>query len=438
MIVGKRTPLPLTPTFIDRLLLVTHAVPDSALVIDCADCGADKFSMIGGQHDQSSSLTHWSHKPRARFSNLRANDMVMGTERKLREAVLETIERRGSSAVFLVQSSAVQLIGSDHETVARDIEEQTGVPVMVVPSKALSGDYLDGLAAGLELLAAKLPLAEPGGRAEAIGVVGSPFDRFEQDQAGNVRECARMLDGIGFAQRRMWLDGSDTKALGHVGEVGTLLALPLGRRAATKLASRAGARKVDAPALPIGIEASVSWVRAVSEALGCKERGEAFIERELDGLVPRLERAVHRTFMGRRAAVIGDPDFVAQMTGYLAELGVSSSVVAVLARREKALEEARRQVRAHGQEPIFLADPSFVDVEGPLRQRFANQEIDFIVGSGAARDAAKPDRIPYLEIGHPCYVRHALADAPFVGFRGAAWIADQLFNMLSEADYLAF
>jgi len=39
---------------------------------------------------------------------------------------------------------------------------------------------------------------------------------------------------------------------------------------------------------------------------------------------------------------------------------------------------------------------------------------------------------------HPCYVRHALFDAPWMGFRDALWLADALFNRLQDADYEAY
>lgn len=429
--------MPLTPTFIDGLLLVTNAVPDTALIIDCANCGSDKFTMIGGLHDLGSSMTHWSRQQRARFSNIRADDMVLGTERKLRESVLELIAEKNPRLVFLVQSSAVQLIGSDHDAVAEDIETETGVPILVVPPQPLSGDWLDGVAVALDTLAGRLELVDRDGDEDSVGVVGYLFERFEQDHAANVRELERMIEAIGCRMSRAWLDGSDTIASGAIGMASTLLAMPTGSRAASTLARRTGARVVEC-GLPLGIEGTGRWIRGVGEALGRGDLAERFVDRELDQIVPRLERAVRRTFMGRSAAVIGDPEQVEGLAELLGELGIAVRLAVPFGRREEVADHVTRAMATlqHPAEVLFDAD--FPSVEDAFRRLVGQKRLDFAIGSGGARDAAKELRLPYVEIGHPSYVRHALFDAPWLGYRGVLWIADTLFNLLHEADYLGY
>jgi nitrogenase molybdenum-iron protein alpha chain len=432
-----RTHMPLTPTFIDGLLLVTNAVPDTALIIDCANCGADKFSMIGGLHDLGSSITHWSRQPRARFSNIRADDMVLGTEGKLRESLLELIAQRQPKLVFLVQSSAVQLIGSNHDVVAEDIEAETGVPIAVVRPQPLSGDWLDGVSAALEGLARRLELSEREPGDDAVGVVGYPFERFEQDHASNVRELRRILEAMDCTMPRAWLDGSDAVASQAIGRASTLLAMSSGRTAAAILAQRTGARVVEC-GLPMGIEGTSRWIRGVAAALGRREQAERFIERELDELVPRLERVVRRTFIGRSAAVIGGPEQVTLLGELLGELGIAVRLAVPFGRREHAADEVRRAMAVQQHPAEVLFDATFPEVEDAFRSLVQSKRLDFVIGSGGARDAAKALRLPYVEIGHPCYVRHALFDAPWLGYRGVLWIADTLFNMLHEIDYLAY
>ncbi len=46
--------------------------------------------------------------------------------------------------------------------------------------------------------------------------------------------------------------------------------------------------------------------------------------------------------------------------------------------------------------------------------------------------------MPYLEVGYPSYLRHALFDAPWLGFRGALWLADALSNLIRENEYRRF
>ncbi len=434
---STRTHLPLTPTFLDGLLLLTNAVPDTSLVIDCANCGSDKFAMVGAQHDTMSSLSRGDRNLRVRFSDLKANDMIMGTERRVRQTVIELMNSQNPSLVFLVQSSAVQLIGTDVVRLAEDLESELKLPIAVVPPQPLSGDFLDGFASALEALARKMPLSEVQTSPKRVGLVGHLFERFEADAVANVAELRRLMEGLGLEPGAVWLDGGGTRGLADVARDGTLLAFPEGLRAAVALAARTGAKVVEAP-VPLGLDGTVRFLEGLGERLGVADRVEALVARELDLIVPRLEKAVHRSFMHRSVAVVAPPAEAVALASYLAELGMVVQLVVVLARRDAAAKRVAEAIAAAGIGAQILPDPSFPLVEDAFRGLREAGSLDLVVGSGAARDAAKAQGIPYVEFMHPCYVRHALFDAPWVGFRGALWLADAMFNRLHDDDYSSY
>jgi nitrogenase molybdenum-iron protein alpha/beta subunit len=434
---AARSHLPLTPTFLDGLLMLVNAVPDIGMVIDCADCGEDKFAMMGMQHDVLSSLTHYRRGHRVRYSGLRATDMVMGTQSKVREAVRELADDRAPSMVLLVASSAAHLIGTDLEALAAELEVELGLPIGVVAGQTLSGDFTDGFGAGLRVVACKAKLAPGERRRRGVGVVGYLFERFEQDQHGNVRELRRMLAGLGCEPGSVWLDGGRVAELGAIADAETLIALPNGLSAARALAERLGSGVVEA-ALPIGLQGSARWLARLGEALGCPDRAGAFVARELDAVVPKLERAVRRCFIGRRAVVVASPHNAVGLTEYLAELGLVVTLLVVQTRRESEADAIAAALAHEGLTPRMLLDPTFPLVEQALAEAAGAGQVHVVVGSGAARDAAKASRIPYLEIAYPCYVRHALFDAPWIGFRGALWLADALHALLSDREFMDY
>ncbi len=428
-----RSHLPITPTVIDGLMTLVNAVPDLGMIIDCADCGEEKFAKVGVQHDVLSSLTSYSRGHRIRFSGLLATDMVLGTTPKVVEAVRSLVATRSPGVVLLAPSSVAQLLASDLEAAAADLEEELGIPVGAVSARPLSGDFLEGFEVGLEALARKTVLAPPG-ECDEVGVVGHLFERFEEDQQANVRELRRLLLALGCEVPSIWLEGAPTQQLGAIGRATTLLALPGGRRAAAAIARANGARVVEC-GLPIGLDGSARWLTAVGKAVGRADRARAFVEHELGLIVPRIERAVRRDLLGRSAVAAGGAAYVGALAEYLAELGLIVRLVIVQSRRESDGRQVEERLRPYHQNPRVLVDPTFPATEQALADQMKAESIDVIVGSGCARDAAKPFRIPYLEIAYPCYVRHALFDAPWLGFRGALWLADALAGRIAEAAY---
>lgn len=432
-----RTHLPTTATVIDGLLTLVNAVPDVGMIIDCADCGQEKFAKIGLQHDLMSSLTDYTSGHRVRFSDLRSHDMVFGTESKVAEAARALVRERRSGLVLLAPSSVALLLATDLKAIAADLEEELGVPVAAVSARPLSGDYLEGYEVGLEALANKVGLEEQADGGRQVGIVGYVFERFEEDQLANVGELRRLLRGLEREVPAVWLDGAPTHELGSVGRAGTLLSMPGGRRAAATIARRSGARVVEC-GLPIGLDGTARWLMGVGEALGSADVASRFIDGELSLIVPRIERAVRRDLLGRSVVVAGGPHYVADLAEFLAELGLVVRLVLLQSRSEADGDAIGERLRRGGQDPQLLVDPTVPLVEDALAELAKAAPIDVVVGSGSARDAAKPLRIPYVEISYPCYVRHALFEAPWLGFRGALWLTDAIAGRLSEASYIRY
>jgi nitrogenase molybdenum-iron protein beta chain len=115
---------------------------------------------------------------------------------------------------------------------------------------------------------------------------------------------------------------------------------------------------------------------------------------------------------------------------------MQTPLVALHSRKQRAVEIAREALGSECNDTHVLVDPDVVDLENRFRDLAGRGELDLILGTGKVRDAARTLAVPFLELGYPSHVRHALFEAPSLGFRGSAWLVDMMANLLREHDYM--
>lgn len=81
-----------------------------------------------------SNFTHYCFS-----TDMQEEDIIFGGERKLREAIREAVELFHPKAVSVHATCPVGLIGDDVQAVARDMEEELGVPVMAFNCEGYKG-----------------------------------------------------------------------------------------------------------------------------------------------------------------------------------------------------------------------------------------------------------------------------------------------------------
>ncbi len=80
-------------------------------------------------------------------TDLQELDVVFGGEKKLRAALTELIERHSPKAAFIYSTCIVGIIGDDVEAVCRQVQEETGIPVIPVQSEGFKGNKRAGYTA---------------------------------------------------------------------------------------------------------------------------------------------------------------------------------------------------------------------------------------------------------------------------------------------------
>ena len=85
-------------------------------------------------------------------TDLQEMDVIFGGEKKLRHALLELIERHHPKAAFVYSTCIVGIIGDDLEAVCRQVEAETGIPVIPVQSEGFMGNKRAGYQAACDAM----------------------------------------------------------------------------------------------------------------------------------------------------------------------------------------------------------------------------------------------------------------------------------------------
>jgi nitrogenase molybdenum-iron protein alpha/beta subunit len=283
--------------------------------------------------------------------------------------------------------------------------EGAGLTV-AVPLPAPGADWLDGYAAALDALAAAVPLTDAPRDPAVVAVVGLLMDRLEADRRADLAELRRMIEGAGLRVAAIWPGDGGPSALAEAARAGTVVSLPYGRAAARTLAARTGASVLET-ALPVGFAGSVAWLRAVADATGTRAVADAFIDRNLDRLIPRFEWALPHGLLHKRLAFVGDPFLAAAFHGFATELGCD--VAALL--------------------PTASA-PLPGDLPGP-EALLDGSELDLVVAPTPGTEASLACDLPFLELGFPCTGAHALYPLPNLGLEGVPRLAESVMNRIA-------
>ncbi|MDJ0857026.1 MAG: nitrogenase component 1 [Desulfobacterales bacterium] len=178
--------------------------------------------------------------------------------------------------------------------------------------------------------------------------------------------------------------------------------------------------------LPIGIRQTDRFFDCQAALSGrpVPDRYTAQRGRLLDALVDG-----HKHLNGVRAAIFGEEDLVAGLTGYCGELGIVPVLCATGGGDGRFATTIRRVVPAaqHDQMQI-LEDVDFVDIEKAL----ADMDVDLLIGHSKGYTMARRLKKPLVRVGFPVHDRVDGSRLTHLGYRGAQQLFDRVANTLIE------
>jgi nitrogenase molybdenum-iron protein alpha/beta subunit len=265
-----------------------------------------------------------------------------------------------------------------------------------------------------------------------IAIVGNLMDRTEADHVANVREMERIAKALGLDLVTVWLGNQSYAQLSEIRDAATILAFPLGLKAARAIAHRTGAKVVEVQA-PFGLTRTRRMIDKLAAATGTEDAARAFVEKELSELVPRLEWVVPHVFVGKRIGFSGPPDLFGGFVQIVNDLGAEVAHLSAPCFPNHLQEDLSNDCDD-------FPSPIFSPKQRAQRDEWARLcpgGIDLVLGNTELLSAMDECLRPpvSLEFGFPSFFDHALSDRPFLGFKGWISFVDRMANaLLSRRD----
>jgi nitrogenase molybdenum-iron protein alpha/beta subunit len=428
---------PLRYPFLIGVYMATNAIPDAYTVVDGPDCLFFKAEYVHGKHDIQSTLLDVFGNHRIALTNVNAGNVTKSHGDAVIRKIKQIDALPSSSVIFVSSLPMVTIIGTQYDTLVRDAQPEVSSRLIDCPGRSLQGDWLSGYADMLLALATNIDVS--GGELDPrkIAIVGNLMDRTEADHVANVREMERIAKALGLDLVTVWLGNQSYAQLSEIRDAATILAFPLGLKAARAIAHRTGAKVVEVQA-PFGLTRTRRMIDKLAAATGTEDAARAFVEKELSELVPRLEWVVPHVFVGKRIGFSGPPDLFGGFVQIVNDLGAEVAHLSAPCFPNHLQEDLSNDCDD-------FPSPIFSPKQRAQRDEWARLcpgGIDLVLGNTELLSAmdeclrGTSVRPPVsLEFGFPSFFDHALSDRPFLGFKGWISFVDRMANaLLSRRD----
>lgn len=374
--------------------------------------------------------------PQVGWTELSEEDLIRDVAARLREAVPELQRRRQAAALLVTASAAVELTSTDLSAEAARLETELGVPVVWLPGVATAADLFAGYGAVVRALMERVDWRLPAAEPPVVSLVGYLFHRYEHEQAANLAELRRLVEGLGARMGPTFLAGESVDTLLGAHAARVLVRLPYAGMDADALGTLTS-RRVCATGLPLGLRATGAWLRGVGAALGvASSRVEALVSAREARVAPRLDLA-RRRLGGRRLAILADTPLAAGWVLLAQELGLEVPLVALLDRTLGGEASLRAQVAAAGGDlspgTRVVEAPTLLDLRGLAGAPGDAPPFDLVVRPDLSLDRTAWADLPTLETGFPAGHKHFVFPLPELGYNGTVALAQRLLDAVGGA-----
>ncbi|MGD0836266.1 MAG: nitrogenase iron-molybdenum cofactor biosynthesis protein NifN [Polyangia bacterium] len=383
-------------------------------------------------------ISHFREPMDVASSSFGESQTVFGGESNLHRALDNVVRQYQPKLVTVATTCLAEVIGEDVGRLLRNYNEKRSTHLPVVPASTPS--FKDGHVEGYHAMVCALVEAlatQRGPQAGSVNILPpilSPADlrhlREIADAYGVkptiLPDYSETLDGV-ILDHYCPLPNGGTR-VEEIAEMPRALAtldLTLtgkASRASTLLAERGAPARI--LRLPIGIRACDGFCDTLGEISG-KVMAE-WLEKERGRLLDAYADG-HKYVFGKRVAVYGDPELVAGLAGFLAEIG-ARPVLCATGARNRALRDALADLPAGAVEEV-LEDTDF----GSIETACARLKPELLIGSSKGYRVARTLAIPLLRAGFPIHDRLGAGRLLHVGYRGTMQLFDSVVNTLLDA-----
>ncbi len=247
-------------------------------------------------------------------TNLLEKDMVFGASDKLRQTIRDVKERYNPKAIFISMACATAIIGEDIDSIADEMEEEVGVPIVPLHCEGFrSKHWSTGFDISQHGIVRQLVNKQPKKQKDLINIVALwGTDYFTEMLKPLGLRVNYMIDMASYDELHQATEAVATATFCHT----------LGSYMATALEQNYGVPQLDAPQ-PYGFKATDEWLRAIAKVVGKEDIIEDYIKSEHERVMPRILE-LRKEFQSRdiKGFVLTGSSYSHGLITVLRELGI--------------------------------------------------------------------------------------------------------------------
>lgn len=346
-------------------------------------------------------------------TSLTDNDIVLGGEKKLYQAIIDVAERYSPAAVFVYSTCVTALIGDDIDTVCKEAANQVGIPVVFINSPGFLGSKNIGNRRSAEaLLEYVVGTAEP--------EYTTPFDINiigDYNVAGDIWNVLPLFKKLGIRVLSKITGDARFSEIryAHRAKLNLVICSNVSLKMAQAMQERYGIPYIEESFY--GAENMNRCLRNIATVLGAslQERTESLIASETAKLNTALAPYLKHLKDKRIVLYSGG---VKSWSIILAAKDLGMKVVAT-SDRKNTDDEKTKIKQLLGEDGLVLSKGS----PDALLKVIKDTKADILVAGATNQYTALKAQIPFLDVNHERH--HAYA-----GYAGMVEMAEELYEAL--------
>ncbi|MDP4270614.1 MAG: nitrogenase component 1 [Bacteroidota bacterium] len=385
-------------------LNIISTIRDAAIVVHgAAGCAVSRFVTDLSEVDE----VKWA------ITNLNERDSIMGSDAKLREAVIQINKLHQPKIIFIVSTPVVAINNDDIESVVEELKDELGIAIIPI--------YSDGFRSkigttGYDLVSHSIikQLLPPQGT-EKLGFANLIS---VSEKADDIKELHWLLNEIGL-KTNIFPRYTALANIRNAKKASFSIAInpDEANYPGTALENRFQIPYIQS-VLPIGIGNTAKWLTEIAIATGRETEARELIAKEKARLLESLGK--NRT-VRKKAFVSLPPAQAIAITGLLEELGFDYVGLRLAYIDEQHIDFLNKLQETRPDFQLLIGDGQLFEEENVIRKL----EPDLYIGNGGDFAVAIRNGIPVVN----------LENVSILGFSGAANFAEKTRKVLLNSSF---
>jgi len=407
-------------------ILWTVAGITDCIIVEHGAPGTITYTHIGFTSMNRRSMFH-----KIFSSAVNENDIVMGSDSRLSEAVRWVDATYHPSVIAVVATAITAVIGLDIDGFVHGIRSNINARLISFPSGGFFGTYLKGIEEGSKALIREYVQDTPNQPfTQTVNIIGPTCEQF--NTASDIQEIKRILRAIGIKIVTVFPEGCSTDDIRRIPDASLNLIIRDVMLPAGELIQDICGQEYYY-GLPMGIKGTIAWIQGITNKLNLKYP-EPFIREELRrwDYNPALLLSKIQPYSHLKVIIACPYEYAIGLSSIVTqEWGLS--VLTVLLPDNPNTPDYRKNFSQLGIDDIRI-NPSDEEVQISLKEK--KPHILFANTYYLKMNSDIPIRI---HASHPTPDLLTLFDGtPFTGFRGYAYLTQSLVNEIQAHPEVLF